>query len=118
MTGIQEAVKIFKALANETRLRILKILQEEKELCVCKIMQILNLTQSRASRHLNILKEAGFVRGRREGAWVHYSINLQRVNEYHIELEVLLRKWLNEDESIKKDRKKLKELNLKIKNTV
>ncbi len=107
---MQQATKVFKALANETRLRILKILQEEKELCVCKIMQVLNLTQGIASRHLNILRDVGFLTGRREGTWIHYSINPKKVNEYHIELEALLRKWLNEDETIRKDREKLKEL--------
>jgi ArsR family transcriptional regulator len=65
--------KFFKALADETRLRIIKLL-EVREMCVCEIMIALNLTQPTASHHLGILENAGIVKDRKKGKWVFYSI--------------------------------------------
>jgi len=65
--------KFFKALADETRLRILKLL-EVREMCVCEIMVALDLTQPTASHHLGLLENAGFVKGRKEGKWVFYKV--------------------------------------------
>jgi DNA-binding transcriptional ArsR family regulator len=61
-----------KAVADPTRARILAVLLGAGELCVCHIEQALDVTQSRASRHLATLKRAGLLEDRREGAWVHY----------------------------------------------
>lgn len=65
---------LFKALADETRLRILALLADCDELCVCDIEQVLGITQSKASRHLRYLANVGLVEGRREGVWMHYRI--------------------------------------------
>ncbi len=62
-----------KALADETRLRIINILLL-KELCVCELQEILDMSEPRISRHLRILKEAGLVSYRVKGKWVFYSI--------------------------------------------
>ena len=70
---MEEFVKPFKALSDETRLRILSIIVQ-RECCVCEVMQVLDISQSRASRNLGILEEAGFLKSRREGAWVYYSL--------------------------------------------
>jgi DNA-binding transcriptional ArsR family regulator len=70
--------KLFKALADETRLRVVKLL-ELREMCVCEIMIALGLTQPTASHHLGILEEAGLVKRRKEGKWVFYSlVNLRQ----------------------------------------
>jgi ArsR family transcriptional regulator, arsenate/arsenite/antimonite-responsive transcriptional repressor len=66
--------KLFKALGEEIRLRILYLLLTEGELCVCDIMAALELPQSTASRHLAYLKKAGWVDDRREAVWMYYSI--------------------------------------------
>jgi ArsR family transcriptional regulator len=63
----------YKALSDENRLRILNLLLEG-ELCVCKITDVLSMPQSRASRHLASLKNAGLVRDRRDGLWILYSL--------------------------------------------
>jgi len=68
--------KLFKALADETRLRILKLL-EIREMCVCEIMVALALTQPTASHHLGILENVGLVKGRKDGKWVFYSVRDQ-----------------------------------------
>jgi len=65
--------RLFKALADETRLRILKLL-EVREMCVCEVMVALGLTQPTASHHLGILENVGLVKDRKEGKWVFYSI--------------------------------------------
>ena len=65
--------KLFKALSNDTRLRIMALLSQN-ELCVCQIEKLLNINQTTASRHLIILKYSGFVKDRREGLWIYYSI--------------------------------------------
>jgi ArsR family transcriptional regulator len=67
-------VTIFKALADETRLRVLKLLGRG-ELCVCEIAAALALEQPRLSFHLRILKEAGIVSVRRQERWILYRLN-------------------------------------------
>ena len=70
---IERQSRVFKALADETRLSILHLLKV-REMCVCEIMAALNLTQSTASHHLGILENAGVVKDRKEGRWVFYRI--------------------------------------------
>lgn len=71
---MRELSDIFKALGDETRLAIMALLIEHGELCVCDIEQTLDATQSKTSRHLRYLLNAGLVQDRREGVWVHYSL--------------------------------------------
>lgn len=61
-------------LADEARLRILWLLMNSGELCVCDIVSALGFTQSKASRHLRILLAAGLLADRHQGLWVHYSV--------------------------------------------
>ena len=68
---MKQAVKVFKALGDPTRLRIVKLL-ENGELCVCQLIAVLGMGQSRISRHLSILKGAGLIVDDRKGKWVHY----------------------------------------------
>ena len=65
--------KVFKALADSIRLRILGLLSS-REMCVCEVMVALDLTQPTASHHLRILENVGLVKDRKEGKWVFYSI--------------------------------------------
>lgn len=65
----------FKALCDETRLRIMALLLENEELCVCDFVGALGETQSKVSRHLRYLYHAGLVKDRREGLWMHYRIS-------------------------------------------
>ena len=71
---MRDYADIFKALADETRLAILALLLEHGELCVCDVESVLGISQSKASRHLRYLKNAGLVEDRREGTWVHYRV--------------------------------------------
>jgi len=71
---MNELVTIFKALSDETRLRIIKLL-EQGELCVCDITAALDMVQPKVSFHLSALKEAGLIKDRKQGKWIHYSLN-------------------------------------------
>jgi ArsR family transcriptional regulator, arsenate/arsenite/antimonite-responsive transcriptional repressor len=74
-------VKAVKALSDETRLRMINLLLE-RECCVCEVMQVLRITQTRASRNLSLLHEAGFLKQRREGLWAYYSIDKSSLEDY------------------------------------
>lgn len=65
----------FHALSDPLRIQILDLLRE-KELCVCELCEKLDVSQSKLSFHLKTLKEAALVRGRQEGRWIYYSLNL------------------------------------------
>jgi ArsR family transcriptional regulator len=65
---------MYKALADETRVQMLALLLERPELCVCHLEQALGITQSKASRHLRYLLNAGLLADRREGTWMYYRL--------------------------------------------
>jgi len=104
---MQHLIKALKALSDETRLRILKILLE-RECCVCEIMQALDISQSRASRNLGILQDAGFLKARREGLWIVYSIDWQTANRYATSLAKLLKDSPVSNEVLAKDKVRLR----------
>jgi ArsR family transcriptional regulator len=104
---MQDLNKLMKALSDETRLRILNILLE-KECCVCEIMQVMNISQSRASRNLRILQDAGLLKARRHGAWIFYSIDRDTANCYSASLVRLLKDTPVAGEIPARDRERLK----------
>ncbi len=71
---MKDTAEFFGVLADEARLKMLWLLFNHRELCVCDFMEVLGITQSKASRHLRILYRAGLVTDRREGLWVHYAL--------------------------------------------
>lgn len=72
---LEDYSSFFKALSDQTRLKIINLLSKEKEMCVCRIYQTLELSQPRISKHLAILREIGLVKDRPNGKWVYYSLN-------------------------------------------
>ena len=97
---VKEAVRLFKALGDPTRLRIVKLL-EGGELCVCQLMAVLKMGQSRISRHLAILKEAGLIVDNRKGKWVHYRLCCPDVSK---NICACLN-GLSQDQAVKQDRR-------------
>lgn len=75
MDDIQEMAEILKMVADKTRLTILALLKEQ-ELCVCDIVEVLEISQPNASQHLRKLKAAGLVTETRKGQWVYYSLSV------------------------------------------
>lgn len=70
-----DPTNLFRALADETRLRCLALLVAEDELCVCELTHALGLSQPMISRHLASLRESGIVSDRRAGQWIHYRLH-------------------------------------------
>ncbi len=81
---------VFKALSDETRLRIIKLL-EKGEVCVCDLVAGLDLIQPKVSFHLTVLKDAGLVRSRKEGKWMHYRLDESDAFKRFLILSVLER---------------------------
>ncbi len=79
---------IFKAFCDENRIRILKMLRSG-EMCACKILEELNVTQPTLSHHMKILCDSGIVVGRKDGKWMHYSISVEGVKVASLCLKVL-----------------------------
>jgi len=115
--------KAFKALGEPTRLRIIKMLSVQS-MCVCELSEILDMLQPRVSQHLKILKEAELVKESKEGYWVYYSLDKERLHRlwnqflafldadlkslagYEAELERLL--TLDSNERVRDKKEKLK----------
>ena len=104
--NMRELVKSFKSLSDETRLRILKLLLE-RECCVCEVMQALDISQTRASRNLNALYDAGFLKLRKDGLWSFYSIDEERVKGYLSDLVEAVKKALEGNEVAALDMQRL-----------
>jgi ArsR family transcriptional regulator len=100
---MEELTIIFKALSDETRLRIIKLL-EQGELCVCDITAALDMVQPKVSFHLSTLKEAGLIKDRKQGKWIHYSLNEKDLFRRMLILSVCERM---QDNTIAGDRKRL-----------
>ncbi len=64
-----------KALADQTRLRLLLLLTDHREICVCEFTQALELSQPKISRHLAILRETGLLKDKKRGLWVYYHLH-------------------------------------------
>lgn len=70
-----EPLAFFKCLSDQTRLTCLMLIQQEGELCVCELMEALQESQPKISRHLAHLRKFNLLSDRRQGQWVFYSIN-------------------------------------------
>lgn len=107
---MNKLVKIFKALGDKGRFRIVKMLQQ-RSLCVCEITAVLELATSTVSKHLSLLKDAEIIADRKDGKWVEYYLNTSSKNIFVTGLLPLISYWLNDDDQVKSDREKLKTTN-------
>jgi ArsR family transcriptional regulator len=103
---MEELLKPFQALSDETRLRILNIVLQ-RECCVCEVMAALEISQTRASRNLKILEDAGFLQSRRTGTWIHYSLNQDTTAAFACALAKLTGQFMNKYPEFKKDKIRL-----------
>ena len=95
-------VKIFKALSDTNRIRILKMLQV-RPLCVCEISDVLGLANSTVSKHLSILKDTDFITDRKENKWVIYNLNRTTLENYVRDIIPLMQEWLPNDSTVRRD---------------
>jgi ArsR family transcriptional regulator len=103
--NIHESKALFRAFADETRLRILNLLMKG-ELCVCDVMKVLKQPQSKISRHFAYLKRAGLVAVRKDGLWMYYRLSNGH-SKIHKTLLKVLEATESELEELKKDEMEL-----------
>ena len=71
----EKAARSFKALGDDNRLRIIELIASQGEMCACRILDELDIAQPTLSHHMKLLKDAGLVKARKQGRWMHYSMD-------------------------------------------
>jgi ArsR family transcriptional regulator len=104
---MRDLTKVFKVLSDESRLRVFNLLQE-RECCVCEVMQVMSISQSKASRILSSLYGVGLLSLRREGRWALYSIDSDRIRDYMQDISAGIIKALEDNPISIQDRERLK----------
>lgn len=104
---MRKVAKVFKVLADETRLRILNLLLE-RECCVCEVMQALEISQSKASRGLTALYNVGLLKLKKEGLWSLYSIDREGITKYQLKIIEAVKEALEDNKLTARDEERLK----------
>lgn len=102
MINLKKLIKILKALADESRIRIVALLKKRNSLCVCEITEIIGLSQPTISSHLKKLQDAEIITYSKDGLWVKYSLDENMEEEVEQFLDSIVQ-ILGEDERIKSD---------------
>jgi ArsR family transcriptional regulator, arsenate/arsenite/antimonite-responsive transcriptional repressor len=102
---LRPMARMFKALGDETRLRIVALLTQG-ELCVCHLQEVLEAAQPNVSRHLGILRAAGVVDSRRDGSWIYYSLSEQEDPECAQQIAALCQQFASR-KLLKRDMERL-----------
>ena len=97
---MKKFIKVMKALSDPNRVKIIKMLQQRENLCVCEIRAMLKLAQPTVSKHLKVLEEAGLIVFEKEKLWVNYRLNLTGESLYSTAMLAQLENWLNETPEI------------------
>ena len=71
----EKVARAFKALGDDNRLRIIELIASQGEMCACRILDELDIAQPTLSHHMKLLKDAGLVKARKQGRWMHYSMD-------------------------------------------
>jgi ArsR family transcriptional regulator len=103
---MKTAQQAFKTLSDETRLRILNLILE-RECCVCEVMQALEISQSKASRGLSALFDAGFLKMRKDGLWSLYSIDTEGKIAYQSLLTQAVKEFMKDNKMAVLDKERL-----------
>ena len=99
---MREYLRVMKAAADGTRVKILKML-EQRELCVCEMQSVLGISQPSVSRHLRLLEDADLVRSEKDGMWTNFRLaRPEETNPYSKVVLAHLREWLEDDQSVRK----------------
>ncbi len=106
---MEDKTRLFKALSDINRLRILKMLQT-KPLCVCEITDVLGLAASTVSKHLSILRETGFILEEKDGKWVNYLINPRPPDTRISSILSTLDFWISDEKIIIADKIKVQKV--------
>jgi ArsR family transcriptional regulator len=102
MSTLDRETEILQALADATRLRLMNLLTQAVEICVCELVDALDVPQYKVSRHLSILASTGWVEDRRMGKWIYYRVS-RNLRPYQLDLLKALRQMREEREDFRKD---------------
>jgi len=101
--GVAAMEGMFAGLADRTRLRLLNLMADREDVCVCYFVEVLGLPQPAISRHLAYLRRVGLVEARREGKWMHYRIaGPERPSARQVLVDSL--RWMADDPEMRKER--------------
>ncbi len=103
VSSLNLLTRTMKALADPSRVRILKYLQHRRSLCVCELTALLHISQPTVSKHLKLLEELGFVVSSKDGLWVNYELSRDSANPFAAKLLRELSTWLEEDPAIREE---------------
>ncbi len=112
MNTLKKITRVLKALADEKRIRILYLLREKNDLCVCEIREIIGLSQPTISSHLKVLENNGLVTFNKDGKWVNYSPN----SNIDIEIKQIIDSVfsiIETDNEVKKDHNRVNKVDRK-----
>lgn len=99
---MKKTLTSLKSISEEIRIRLLLLLKD-REACVCELMSVFDMAQSKLSHHLIMLRDAGFLQDEKRGKWNYYQINTKALSPVNRELVVALSRWLIDDKTIKED---------------
>jgi ArsR family transcriptional regulator, arsenate/arsenite/antimonite-responsive transcriptional repressor len=102
----REYVNVFKALSDPNRIRIVKMLSE-RELCMCEIREMLNLSNSTVSQHLTVLRDAKLLLDSKDGKWVNFQLNDKSDDRFIRSVIHLIKSSFEDDEAVQEDLKKV-----------
>ncbi len=99
---MKEFIRVMKALSDPNRVRILKLLQHQQELCVCELHPLIGLAQSTVSKHMKLLEEADLVHYYKQGSWIIYQLSDGEESVYAKTMLANLTDWLSDDPVLEK----------------
>ena len=105
----RDQVNVFRALSDPNRLRIMKMLGE-RELCVCEIKHVLDLSVSTVSKHLSILRDAGLITDAKDGKWVNYRLAASPENKLARSMMKVLQQSFEDEATVQADRKQVRKV--------
>jgi ArsR family transcriptional regulator len=103
---MDQLVRAARAISDPTRVRVLNLLMQ-RECCVCEVMDVLRISQVNASRYCNALKDAGFLKLRKEGRWKHYSVDRDSCPALLRDMLEAVRRGAEQDSACLQDRRRL-----------
>lgn len=103
--GVEQAVRIGKALDHPLRVRALAMLRDG-ELCVCELIEMLGLAASTVSKHMSVIADAGIVERRRDGRWTYYSLPNEPDSATEMALNLVM-ELVRDDPAVAEDRSRL-----------
>jgi DNA-binding transcriptional ArsR family regulator len=106
---MDQVLTSLKGASEEIRIRILLLLMD-REACVCELMSVFGMAQSKLSHHLITLRDAGFLQDEKRGKWNYYRMQTKTLTPVNRELVTTLARWLVDDDIVQNDRKALDRL--------